>query len=53
MYCVEDGENACKRSSSCTTIMIWEKINDAVNGVIDGITLQDLVEWQKNKISYN
>lgn len=47
VYCVEDGENACKRSSSCTTIMIWKKINDAVNEVVDGITLQDLVEWQK------
>ncbi len=45
--CVEDGENACERSNSCATIVIWKKINDAVNDVVDGITLQDLVEWQQ------
>lgn len=45
--CVEDGENVCQRSNSCATIMIWKKINDAVNEVVDGITLQDLVDWQQ------
>lgn len=45
--CIEDGENGCQRSNSCATIMIWKKINDAVNGVVDGITLQDLVDWQR------
>lgn len=47
--CIEDGENACQRSGSCATAMIWKKMNDAVNDVVDGITLQDLMEWQQSK----
>lgn len=45
--CVEGDEVQCQRGSACTTVMIWKKINDAVNEVVDGITLQDLVDWQK------
>ena len=47
--CVEDGENACERSSSCVPAIVWKKINDAVNDVVDGITLQNLVDWQQGK----
>jgi Rrf2 family protein len=41
--CIEDEENKCERASSCVTVEIWEKINEAVNNVIDNITLADLV----------
>jgi DNA-binding IscR family transcriptional regulator len=27
-------------------VRIWEQINDAINNVVDNITLADLVEWQ-------
>lgn len=47
--CIEDNENECTRSDKCVTIKIWKKINDAVNDVVDGITLQDLVDWQQGK----
>jgi len=47
--CVEESEAECQRMGSCVTVEIWKKINDAVNGVVDKITLQDLVEWQKRK----
>ncbi|MCR5702542.1 MAG: Rrf2 family transcriptional regulator [Lachnospiraceae bacterium] len=26
---------------------IWEQLEDAVNGVVDNITLQDLIKWQE------
>lgn len=41
--CIEDEENRCERAASCVTVEIWEKINEAVNNVIDNITLADLV----------
>lgn len=44
--CIEDKEMTCERMNSCVTIKVWEKINDAVNDVVDHITLQDLVDWQ-------
>lgn len=47
--CVEDEDNVCRRSESCTTVKVWRKIYDAVNNVVDSITLQDLIEWQTQK----
>ncbi len=47
--CVNDNENACPKYHECATVGIWEKINDAVNEVIDNITLADLVDEYKVK----
>lgn len=44
--CVEDEETTCPRKQSCVTYIIWKKMNDAINGVVDNITLADLVEMQ-------
>ena len=45
--CVEEGEPACERIGKCGTAVLWKKVNDAVNGVIDTTTLQDLLDWQE------
>ena len=47
--CIEDDEVICDRQDSCVTIMVWKKINNAISGVVDNITLQDLVDWQNEK----
>lgn len=47
--CVGEGAVECPRMDSCVTVMIWKKLNDAVSGVIDNITLEDLVNWQIEK----
>lgn len=47
--CVEDEEMVCQRMDGCVTAMVFKKINDAVNDVVDHITLQDLLDWQKEK----
>ena len=44
--CVEDEGASCEMASSCVTSIVYKKINEAVNGVVDGITLQDLLDWQ-------
>ncbi|MBQ8190015.1 MAG: RrF2 family transcriptional regulator [Lachnospiraceae bacterium] len=46
--CVEEDETDCERQGDCVTYLLWRKINDAINGVVDTITLKDLVDWQKN-----
>lgn len=49
---VEDENNVCSRNEFCVTRGIWLKIRDSINQVIDGITLQDLVEdYRKNRNS--
>jgi Rrf2 family protein len=49
--CIEDGENSCARADRCVTVEVWESINDAINGVVDHITLSDLVNRHYEKTS--
>lgn len=46
--CVDNPE-VCSRSASCVTRDIWSEIKKATNGVLESVTLQDLVERQKRK----
>ncbi len=46
--CVVENDPAnCERSACCVTKMVWEKIRDSINDVVDSITLQDLTEEYK------
>lgn len=45
--CLEGEENDCERNESCVTLSVWKKLHDAINGVVDSITLEDLVNEQK------
>lgn len=47
--CLEFEENTCPRESTCATLMVWKRLDEAIKGVIDGITLADLVEEQMRK----
>ena len=47
--CVGNGAVECDRADSCVTVKIWQRINDAVDNVVDNITLADLVDWQNEK----
>lgn len=44
--CLEYEENDCPRQEECATLRLWMMLNDAVKGVVDKVTLADLVEWQ-------
>lgn len=45
--CLEDAENCCSRSDCCATLDVWKQIDQAVSGVVDNITLADLVKKQE------
>ena len=45
----EDNEVECDKREECVTVILWKKIDDAVNSVVDHTTLQDLVDWQREK----
>ena len=47
--CVDDPKEACTRADECVTMEVWREIKDAVNKVVDNITLADLVEQQRQK----
>lgn len=47
--CLEYEGNDCPRKNDCVTLLLWEKLDAAIKGVVDSITLADLVEWQHQK----
>lgn len=47
--CVGESSTECERRAGCVTVRIWEQMNDAVNQVVDNITLADMVCWQQEK----
>lgn len=44
--CVDPELYACPKAEQCATNILWKKLNDAIEGVIDHVTLEDLIEWQ-------
>ena len=47
--CAEKESGVCEREDDCVTLILWKKLNDAINGVVDHVTLADLLEWQAAK----
>lgn len=50
--CLEDEENQCSRQDECATLILWEKLYDAIKDVVDKYTLADLVDWQMEKTDH-
>ncbi len=46
--CLEE-EHRCENCDDCVTYEIWQNVLDAINEVVDSITLSYLVEKQKAK----
>ena len=46
--CVEEGVETCPKAENCVTLTLWKQLNDAINGVVDHVTLADLVERSEN-----
>ena len=43
--CVKGKSAHCSRYENCTAIKLWSMVDEAVSGVIDHVTLADLVRW--------
>ncbi len=44
-----DEMGECDKSDDCITLLVYQKMNEAVNNVIDHITLADLIGWKLQK----
>ena len=40
--CLEEGATECERCDTCETLEVWRELYDAINGVIDKVTIADL-----------
>lgn len=47
--CLFENALPCERNERCATVEIYKRIYEAVNGVIDSMTLQDLLEIENDK----
>ena len=42
--CLDCEVNTCERKDTCKTLPLWEKLDERVNGYLDGVSLKDLSE---------
>lgn len=48
--CVEE-DAVCDKMNDCATVLVWQKMNEAINDVVDHMTLQDLVDYERKDCS--
>ena len=44
--CVSDLGGNCENKGVCVSYRLWKKLDDAIDDVLEGITLADMLEWQ-------
>ena len=47
--CLEHDPIECERSGDCATLPVWQGLYRVVNEYLDGITLQDIMDQQKER----
>ncbi len=48
--CLENEVNDCQRKDICATLYLWERIEKAVDDVVDNMTLKELVDRHKSLV---
>ena len=51
--CLEHDPIECERSDRCATLPIWQGLNRVINEYLDSITLQDILDQQKERYTNN
>lgn len=51
--CLDDEVNQCERAGRCITLNVWAQIKEAVDDVVDRVTLADLIEEQRQQPDAN
>ncbi len=49
--CLDQNPNQCERSKECVTLPIWQGLNKVINDFLDNITLQDILDQQRELYS--
>lgn len=49
--CVGENGAPCENKSTCVSFRLWEKLDAAINEVLEGITLADMLEWQNELLT--
>ncbi len=49
--CLDQTPIQCERSDECPTLPVWQGLNKVINEYLDGITLQDILDQQRQRYS--
>ncbi len=49
--CLEEGTETCGRCEECETLQVWQDVYDAVNNVVDNVTIADLMERRRQRLN--
>ncbi len=47
--CLEHSPFGCERGSECPTLPVWQGLAQVINEYLDSITLQDLIDQQRER----
>ena len=47
--CVDEDPTECERSGDCAMLPVWKGLSHVINEYLDGITLQDILDQQKDR----
>lgn len=42
--CMDEEVNSCSRCDNCEPLEVWKQISDAINNVVDNVTIADLLQ---------
>ena len=48
--CLSSDENECKRCDTCDTLAVWKDLEQAINNVVDHVTIADLLEQHQERV---
>ncbi len=51
--CMEGDRNECLRCDRCATLKIWKRLQDAINEVVDHVTIRDLMNEESGAMDYS
>lgn len=49
--CVGENGSECENKGMCVSYRLWKKLDEAINDVLEGITLADMLDWQNELLS--
>lgn len=47
--CLENDPNQCDRNAECPTLYVWQGLYKVISEYLDGITLQEIIEKQRER----
>ena len=51
--CMDEEVNSCSRCNNCEPLEVWKQISDAINNVVDHVTIADLLQKKKEREDAN